>query len=216
MFAYFLSSRMYLADEPVRALLDDLLSFNWWETNQDVIEKFYFYSKIMKIPCLIYFLTDSLLVSMSCCHSWETTHFFAQPDNSPKLILELWPEQALRQAWGSGPLALISIGGCSDAGFVRLAAIKIVICWFQVLALYIAISGIQHAGKDLADDVAKVSFCDCIGSICTSRGVWSITQWIAFLLCPQQPQVRFLAFPRIFLFMLLRYIDSSGQRLDNV
>ena len=29
---------------------------------------------------------------------------------------------------------------------------------FQVLAMYIAISGIQHAGKDLADDVAKVSF----------------------------------------------------------
>ena len=43
---------------------------------------------------------------------------------------------------------------------------------------------------------------------------------VAYLLLIQQPRVQFLAFPRIFLFMLLRFIDgtakNSGQRLDNV
>ena len=45
-------------------------------------------------------------------------------------------------------------------------------------------------------------------------------QWIAFSLPAQQPQVQFLAFPRFFLTMLLRFIDgttcNSGQRLVNV
>ena len=68
MFAYFLSSRMYLADEPVRALLDDLLSFNWWETNQDVIEKFYFYSKIMKRRFLAWFIFLPT-ACLSQCHA---------------------------------------------------------------------------------------------------------------------------------------------------
>ena len=40
------------------------------------------------------------------------------------------------------------------------------------------------------------------------------------LLLTQQPQVRFSAIPRIFLLLLLRFIDgtglNSGQRLDNV
>ena len=43
---------------------------------------------------------------------------------------------------------------------------------------------------------------------------------VAYLLLAQQPQVQLLVFPRIFLYMLLRFIDStaknSGQRLDNV
>ena len=41
-----------------------------------------------------------------------------------------------------------------------------------------------------------------------------------YLLLTQQPQALFLALPRIFLLMLLRFIDdaaqNSGQRLDNV
>ena len=41
---------------------------------------------------------------------------------------------------------------------------------------------------------------------------------VAFLLLTQQPGVRYSALPRIYLLMLLRFIDStaknSGQRLD--
>ena len=48
----------------------------------------------------------------------------------------------------------------------------------------------------------------------------SIAQWIAFLLCTQQPWVRFLALPGVFLLILLRFIDGTvdnrGQRLNNV
>ena len=43
---------------------------------------------------------------------------------------------------------------------------------------------------------------------------------VAYLLLTQQHWVQFLAFPRIFLLMLLTFIDwtaqNSGQRLDNV
>ena len=43
---------------------------------------------------------------------------------------------------------------------------------------------------------------------------------VAYLLLTQQPWVQFLAFPRIFLLMLFRFIDSAalnkGQRFDNV
>ena len=45
-----------------------------------------------------------------------------------------------------------------------------------------------------------------------TKGEWGLdsTEVVYYLLRTQQPQVQFLAFPRIFVLMLLRFIDSNA------